>query len=95
MDQKISLKIAGRAYNLTVSTPEMEQLYRRAADNINNRFAKYTKEHPGKNIQDLLSMVALSETVLRLGIQKELETSKSDELQLEQDLARYLKETGK
>ena len=35
MDQKISIKIAGRVFNLTASSPEMEELYRRAADAIN------------------------------------------------------------
>ena len=53
MDQKISIKIAGRLFNLTASSPEAEELYRLAAGTINNRFASYTRSHPGKNVSDL------------------------------------------
>ena len=92
MDQKISVKIAGRIFNLTASTPEAEQLYREAAETINKRFAAYTRSHPGKNVSDLLSMIALNETVLRLGLQKELEENKNDEQALAKELERYLKD---
>ena len=90
MDQKISVKIAGRIFNLTASTPEAEQLYREAAETINKRFAAYTRSHPGKNVSDLLSMIALNETVLRLGLQKDLESNKQDEKALARELERYL-----
>ena len=92
MDQKISVKIAGRIFNLTAGSPEAEQLYREAAETINKRFAVYTRSHPGKNVSDLLSMIALNETVLRLGLQKELEESKNDEQALAKELERYLKD---
>ena len=58
MDQKISIKIAGRTFNLTAPTPETEQLYRQAAEAINKRFASFTRSHPGKTASDLLSLVA-------------------------------------
>ena len=90
MDQKISVKIAGRIFNLTASTPEAEQLYREAAETINKRFAAYTRSHPGKNVSDLLSMIALNETVLRLGLQKDLDSHKQDEKALARELERYL-----
>lgn len=90
MDQKISVKIAGRIFNLTASSPEAEQLYREAAETINKRFAAYTRSHPGKNVSDLLSMIALNETVLRLGLQKDLESNKQDEKALARELERYL-----
>jgi cell division protein ZapA (FtsZ GTPase activity inhibitor) len=92
MDQKISVKIAGRIFNLTASTPEAEQLYREAAETINKRFAAYTRSHPGKNVSDLLSMIALNETVLRLKLQKDLESQKQDEKALASELERYLKD---
>ena len=92
MDQKISVKIAGRIFNLTASSPEAEQLYREAAETINKRFAAYTRSHPGKNVSDLLSMIALNETVLRLGLQKDLESNKKDEQALAKELERYLKD---
>lgn len=92
MDQKISVKIAGRIFNLTASTPEAEELYRMAAEIINRRFANYTRSHPGKNASDLLSMIALNETVIRLGLQKDIDQYKEGEKQLAADLERYLQE---
>lgn len=92
MDQKISIKIAGRIFNLTAATPELEELYRQAADAINNRFAAFTRSHPGRTVNDLMSLVALNETVLRLSMQRELDHRKESEKQLEQDLERYLKD---
>ena len=92
MDQKISVKIAGRIFNLTASSPEAEQLYREAAETINKRFAAYTRSHPGKNVSDLLSMIALNETVLRLKLQMDLESQKQDEKALASELERYLKD---
>ncbi len=93
MDQKISIKIAGRTFNLTATSPELEQLYREAADAINRRFAGYTRSHPGKTVPDLMSLVALNETVLRLGFQKDIERFKEAEKLLETDLERYLKDS--
>ena len=92
MDQKISIKIAGRVFNLTAASPELEELYRQAADAINNRFAAFTRSHPGRTVNDLMSLVALNETVLRLSMQKELDHRKEAEKQLEEDLERYLKD---
>lgn len=92
MAQKISLKIAGHTYNLTVASEEQEQQYRLAAESINNRFAAYTKSHPGHSVADILSMVALSETAIRIGLQKDLEALKEGENALERDLDRYIQD---
>ena len=95
MDQKISIKIADRIFNLTASSPEAEELYRKAADAINARLAAFTRSHPGRTANDLLSLVALNETVVRLKLQKDLECCASEEKQLQSDLERYLKDTEK
>ena len=95
MDQKISVKIAGRMFNLTASSPEAEQLYREATETINRRFAAYTRSHPGKNVSDLLSMIALNETVIRLELQQEIDQYKEDKDLLARDLERYLQDNGK
>ena len=94
MDQKISIKIAGRTFNLTASSPEMEELYRRSADAINTRFASFTRSHPGKTASDILSLVALNETVIRLGMKKDIDLCQKEVKQLESDLERYLKENA-
>ena len=95
MDQKISIKIADRIFNLTAASPEAEELYRQAADAINARFAAFTRSHPGRTANDLLSLVALNETVVRLKLQKELERSATEEKELAADLERYLKDLEK
>ena len=93
MDQKISVKIAGGTYNLTAHSPEQEQIYRQAAEVIDKRFATYTRSHPGKTVADILSMVALNEAVVRLGLQKDLDRLTASEKALEEDLQRYLSST--
>ena len=93
MGQKITLKIAGRDYSLTAQSEEQEATLRRAADAINNRLDAYTLSHPGKTALELMSLVALNETLFRRNVQKEIEQYKSSEEQLGQDLDRYLKDT--
>ena len=95
MDQKISITLAGRVFNLTAPTPEMEALYRQAAEAINNRFNSFTRSHPGRTVNDILSLVALNETVVRLNIQRELEQQTQAQKQLEEDLERYLQAQDK
>ena len=94
MDQKINIQITGRTFTLTASSPEMEELYRLAADAINRRFSAFTRSHPGKTVADLLSMVALNETVIQLSLQKEIDQYKNAEKQLEKDLERYLSDSA-
>ncbi|MBR5404636.1 MAG: cell division protein ZapA [Bacteroidales bacterium] len=93
MGQKITLKIAGRDYSLTAQSQEQEATLRRAADAINSRLDAYTLSHPGKTALELMSLVALNETLFRMNVQKEIEQYKASEEQLGQDLDRYLKDT--
>lgn len=95
MGQKISIKLAGRTFNLTAATPEAEQIYRQAADAINARFDALNRSHPGNAVSDLMSLVALNETVVRLGMQRELGLREEEEKKLDADLERYLKDAGK
>ena len=92
MGQKITLKIAGRDYGLTAQSEEQEAILRRAADAINSRMDAYTLSHPGKTALELMSLVALNETLFRMNVQKEIEQYKASEEMLGQDLERYLKD---
>ena len=92
MGQKITLKIAGRDYNLTAQSEEQEATLRRAADAINSRMDAYTLSHPGNTALELMSLVALNETLFRMNVQKEMEQFKESEKQLDEDLERYLKD---
>ena len=94
MDQKINIKIAGRTFSLTASSPETEELYRTAADAVTRRFTAVNRSFPGQTVADLMSLVALNETVIRLGLQKEIDQYKNTEKQLEKDLERYLSDSG-
>ena len=95
MDQKISIKIAERTFNLTASTPEQEEVIRLAADAINRRLETFTRRNPGKNMLELMSMVALNEGVCRINVQREAAAQKAEAEQLGKDMANYLAQTGK
>ena len=90
MAQKISVKIAGRQFNLTAETPELEEIYRLAAEAISARFSSYSLNHLGKQDYELMTMVALNEAVMRISIQKEKEKSDKEQKALERDLEKYL-----
>lgn len=90
MDRKISIKIGEREFKLSASSPQQEEVIRLAAKTINNRLQDYTVRHAGKNILDIMSMVALNETVQRIVVQKELKLRDSDIDKLGEDLDRYL-----
>ena len=90
MDRKISIKIGAREFKLTASSPQQEEAIRLAAQTINNRLQDYTTRHPGKNMVDIMSMVALNETVSRIVLQKELKSRDAESDKLSEDLQRYL-----
>ena len=90
MDQKISIKIAERTFNLTASTPEQEEVIRLAADAINRRLETFTRKNPGKNLMELMSMVALNESVCRINVQREMAAKDAEAEQLGKDMANYL-----
>ena len=90
MAQKISIKIASRTFNLTANSPEQE-VYRLAAEAIDKRYNAFLRSNPGQSVQDLMSMVALTETVVRINLQREMDRFCEAEKVLEEDLAGYLK----
>ena len=95
MDQKISIKIAERTFNLTAPTPEKEEVIRLAADAINKRLDAYTRKNPGKTMVELMSMVALNECVSRITVQREKAAQEAEAQQLGKDMANYLARTEK
>ena len=90
MEQKISIQIGGRAFSLTATSPEHEEMIRLAADAINKRLSNYLRKNPDKNVSELMSMVALSECVLRISFQRELDKAKAEGASLHEDLERYI-----
>ncbi|MCR5018410.1 MAG: cell division protein ZapA [Bacteroidales bacterium] len=95
MDRKISIKIGTREYKLSASSPQQEEAIRLAAQTINKRLQEFSISHPGRNQVDVMSMVALNETVARIVLQKELKVRDSETEKLSGDLQRYLSGTDK
>ena len=95
MNQKISIKIAERSYNLTAPTPEREEVIRLAADAINRHLETLTRSYPGKSLQELLSIVALNECASRITLQREKAAHEAEAEQLVKDMANYLAQMEK
>ena len=95
MDQKISIKIADRTFNLTASSPEREQVIRLAADAINKRLEAFARRSPGKTMGELMTMVALNESVCRIDAQREIDALKAEAEGLGKDLVDYLVRSDK
>ncbi|MGN0202428.1 MAG: cell division protein ZapA [Candidatus Cryptobacteroides sp.] len=92
MERSIKIRIADKEYSLMATSPEMEQMYRIAAETINQRLAAYDAKFPGKPVSDKLAFVAIIEAVNRLMSQKELSKAKNEAAKLEEDIESYLKE---
>ena len=59
MAQSINIKIAGRPYNLTATSPEHEEVIRKAAEEVNAKIAQYQEKFPNKGLTEILSFMAL------------------------------------
>ena len=95
MDQSINLKIAGKEYPLKVSTPEMEEVLRSAAEDIQAMLNRYTEKFHDKNLEDKLVFVALQETVQKISAQRKLQSLSDEVATFSSDMATYLKGTEK
>lgn len=71
-EQSITIKIGGKDYPFKVTSAEMEQLMRIAAETINQKLTAYDAKFPDKTLADKLAFITLSETVSRLSYQKKL-----------------------
>lgn len=89
--QSITLRIAGKEYSLRAASPEMEQLMRLAADDINRMLAKYNEKFPDKSLEDKLAFVTLNETVSKISYQRKLASLCDEAKALKEDTDSYLK----
>lgn len=90
MEQKITININGNRYELTAHSPEEEEIFRKAAASVNNMLSNYTKRFADKDISQLLSFVALNESIGRLSLARKLEALEADTDRLEKQLFTYL-----
>ena len=91
--QRITLKIAGKEYELKVKSPEAEQLMRLAAEDINAMFDHYNASYPDKSEFDKLAFVSLTQAVSKIKEQRSAAKLASDFDNLDELLGNYLAAT--
>ena len=95
MAQSITIKIADRPYSLKVTSPEQEELIRKAADEVNRKISAYQDRMPGKGMVELLSFAALHVCMANLSLQDQLKEIAREEKSLADELEGYLENIDK
>ncbi|MBQ8499789.1 MAG: cell division protein ZapA [Bacteroidales bacterium] len=90
MAQSITIKIAEHTYSLKVSSPEQEEVIRKAADDINRKIALYQEKFPTKSMVDVLSFMALNVCIANITLQKQMKEMQGAEEALAKELEGYL-----
>ena len=90
MEQSIKIKIADREYPLKVSSPEKEEVIRKAAADLNKKITLYQDKYPNKGMIEILSFVALNVSMTNVVVQKQIETMKESEESLAKELQGYI-----
>ncbi len=95
MEQSIKIKIADREYPLKVSSPEKEEVIRKAAADLNKKINLYQDKYPTKGMIEILSFVALNVSMTNVVLQKQVDTFNESETVLAQELQNYLENIDK
>ena len=95
MEQSIKIKIADREYPLNVSSPEKEEVIRKAAADLNKKISLYQDKYPTKGMIEILSFVALNVSMTNVVLQKQIDTFNESEGLLAQELQNYLENIDK
>ena len=95
MEQSIKIKIADREYPLKVSSPEKEEVIRKAAADLNKKITLYQEKYPNKGMIEILSFVALNVSMTNVVTQKQIEAMKDGEENLAKELQGYLENMNK
>jgi len=95
MAQSISIKIAGRPYKLTATSPEHEEVIRKAADDVNRKIAQYQEKFPNTGMNDIMSFLALNVCMSNILLQKQAKSLKEAEEALDRELESYLENIDK
>ena len=95
MEQSIKIKIADREYPLKVSSPEKEEVIRKAAADLNKKINLYQDKYPTKGMIEILSFLALNVSMTNVVLQKQIETFNESETVLAQELQSYLENIDK
>ena len=95
MGQKVTIKVNGKAFGVTVNSEAEEQLFRKAASSVDNCIALRKEQFSNKSMEDLLTFVSFNECKTRLRSQMELEKIKKELAALNRQLEAYLDNTDK
>ena len=95
MAQSINIKIAGRQYNLSATSPDHEEVIRKAAEDVNRKISQYQEKFPNKGLTEILSFMALNVCMSNILLQKQVKGMKNAEENLASELERYLEDIGK
>lgn len=95
MAQSINIKIAGRPYNLTATSPEHEEVIRKAAEDVNRKIAQYQEKFPKTGMSDILSFMALNVCMSNIILQRQVKELKVAEDTLAGELESYLENIDK
>lgn len=93
--RKINVNIAGRSYALKASSPEHEEVIRKAAQTISAKIAGYQKMFPTKSELDLLTFVALNESITNLNKDIQIGQMQDQTKAFAADLAAYVENIEK
>lgn len=89
-EQRIKLVISGREYPMEAESPEMEQLMRLAAEDVNELLKKFNEQFPTTPFEDKLMIVAVREAAAKLLSQRNMRRLENEADSLAQDLGAYL-----
>ena len=95
MEQSIKIKIADREYPLKVSSPEKEEVIRKAAADLNRKISLYQDKYPNKGMIEILSSVALNVSMMNVVLEKQVDSLKKGEDNLASELQSYLENIDK
>ena len=95
MEQSIKIRIADREYPLKVSSPEKEEVIRKAAAELNKKISLYQDKYPNKGMIEILSFVALNVSMMNVVLEKQVDSLKKGEENLASELQSYLENIDK
>ncbi len=95
MAQNITIKLGERPYSLIATSPEQEQLIRKAADEVNRRIKVYQDRTPEKPMLELMSFAALNICMTNITMQESFRSLSSEEQRLARELGSYLENIDK
>lgn len=93
MDQRITLKIAGKEYSLNASSPEMERMMRLAAKDVNEMLINYDSRFPQTDLTDKFAFTALQEAVGKFYFKSQLAMVGEEAKTLSSEIDSYLEGT--